>query len=383
MHFIVGLFHTTRRACCIVALGFTVSVFAQGTPPISQYFPDFVTSNATPWLQPDGRVVYAGGAGNRYAMHALAVVRFNADGTPDHTFGTGGMVRLTALGATESANVVIGQVDGKLLVGGNVIDPASQCYLPYFECRSFIAMFRVHVDGSRDVNFNGNGRLLLSVYEANSDGDYDQFLSGLVAQTDGSIELVSFDAVVARVLAGGQVHPRLGDYFAHEVKGTFAIDFYNRRLDHFFVSADVSEIATLNRDPATGWQWAGGGFNVHPAGSSAVNTVPVCRFYGLPEAGPDSHFISANAAECASLESAGGAKWVLESREVFRVELPDPVTGECAVGRSARVFRLWNGRADSNHHFTTSKALRDRFVAASGYVAEGWGQHGVAMCATR
>jgi hypothetical protein len=40
---------------------------------------------------------------------------------------------------------------------------------------------------------------------------------------------------------------------------------------------------------------------------------------------------------------------------------------------------VWNARADSNHRYTTSRAVRDAMVA-QGYVAEGDGPDKIAFC---
>jgi hypothetical protein len=44
------------------------------------------------------------------------------------------------------------------------------------------------------------------------------------------------------------------------------------------------------------------------------------------------------------------------------------------------VYRLWNGRSDSNHRYTTDPLTRVTMIAR-GYVAEGYGLYGVAFCA--
>ena len=69
------------------------------------------------------------------------------------------------------------------------------------------------------------------------------------------------------------------------------------------------------------------------------------------------------------------------SPAAFWVALPDPVTSECGpdldfngLPRLLPMYRLWNGRADSNHRFTTDPRIRDEMIAR-GYVSEG-----VAMC---
>jgi hypothetical protein len=73
-----------------------------------------------------------------------------------------------------------------------------------------------------------------------------------------------------------------------------------------------------------------------------------------------------------------------EHEAAFYVALPDRVTGECpADGHPgwylAPVYRLWNGRPDSNHRYTRDPAIRDA-MRRRGYVSEGYGPEGVAMC---
>jgi hypothetical protein len=103
---------------------------------------------------------------------------------------------------------------------------------------------------------------------------------------------------------------------------------------------------------------------------------PVCRLY-VPSAGGSSHFFSASPAECADTLSQN-PNAVLETAKAFYASLPDPQTGECLYDQQS-VFRLWNGRADSNHRFTTSASIRD-FMLSQGYIAEGYGSPPVAMC---
>ena len=44
------------------------------------------------------------------------------------------------------------------------------------------------------------------------------------------------------------------------------------------------------------------------------------------------------------------------------------------------VYRLWNGKPDTNHRFVTDKAERDAMIAR-GWIPEGAGLDGIAMCA--
>jgi hypothetical protein len=113
---------------------------------------------------------------------------------------------------------------------------------------------------------------------------------------------------------------------------------------------------------------------------------PVCRIY-LPPGLGDSHFFSASAAECEAARDRHPAA-IVESDRAFYAALPDAVTGACGTGKwpgtpfgvqACPVYRLWNGRADSNHRYTRSIAVRDQMVSR-GYVSEGYGPEGVAMC---
>src|SRR6185295_3020662 len=106
---------------------------------------------------------------------------------------------------------------------------------------------------------------------------------------------------------------------------------------------------------------------------------PVCREYGQPSAGLNSHFYSASPDEChASLANSNGA-WALEASEVFQMDLPDPVSGACPSG-DVPVYRVFNQRTDANHRYTMSLAIRDQMVARGG-IAEGYGPDSVALCA--
>ena len=112
-----------------------------------------------------------------------------------------------------------------------------------------------------------------------------------------------------------------------------------------------------------------------------AGAVPVCRFYGVPAAGLDSHFYSASPAECAEVRRRFPGAWIEETANAFGIFLPDTATGQCPAS-SVPVFRAWNGRADSNHRFTTDPDTLQAMVA-KGYTAEGYGPASmpVAMCA--
>ena len=166
---------------------------------------------------------------------------------------------------------------------------------------------------------------------------------------------------------------------AAAANGRTAVEFHRASVDHYFLSSDPAEIAALDAGVFAGWARTGLAFGVQPPGDRAgERRSPVCRFYGRPEAGLDSHFYSASPAECQAVIDRYGADWQLESSEVFVVALPDPATGACPSD-TIPVYRVFNGRRDANHRYLTSIALRDAMVA-SGWIAEGYGPGAVAMC---
>ena len=168
------------------------------------------------------------------------------------------------------------------------------------------------------------------------------------------------------------------------------VEFYNARLDHYFITGNANEIADLDNGVHAGWTRTGQSFKAYAIGSTGSTTRrPVCRAYGNPAVGLDSHFYSASPDECiATLQNGSGnfpgagwigpASWLLEASEVFQMDLPDPLTGACAGG-GVPIYRVFNNRTDANHRYTTSIAIRDQMVARGG-IAEGYGPNAVALC---
>jgi hypothetical protein len=150
-----------------------------------------------------------------------------------------------------------------------------------------------------------------------------------------------------------------------------AIEYYEPALDHYFVTSIPAEIAALDGGQFPGWVRTGLSFNVFAAGSAVIASSPVCRFYGSPSAGLDSHFYSASILECQEVEQRFPGIWLLESDDVFEVFLPNLTTGQCPAG-SIPIYRAWNNRADSNHRYTTDLSVLQAMLA-KGYIAEGYG----------
>lgn len=162
-----------------------------------------------------------------------------------------------------------------------------------------------------------------------------------------------------------------------------SIEFHNAALDHYFQSSLAPDIDALDSGRTAGWTRTAESFKVFPTPAGApAPLAPVCRFYIPPQHG-DSHFFSAWDVECNQILALSATDpnysgYVHETPNAFYAVLPDLVTGACPAG-TRPVYRLWNQRADSNHRFTVSTAIKAQMVAR-GFVGEGFGPDGVAMC---
>ncbi len=162
-----------------------------------------------------------------------------------------------------------------------------------------------------------------------------------------------------------------------------AVEFYNKSLDHFFVSSLLPDIEALDSGRIPGWTRTGRGFEVFASqagGGPGVN--PVCRFYIPPQHG-NSHFLSASPAECAAIlakipTDPNYSGYIHESPDAFYIALPNTGTGACPAG-TVPVSRLWNQRADSNHRYTGDPGIKVA-MQDMGYRAEGYGPNAAVMC---
>lgn len=137
-------------------------------------------------LQPDGKVIVAGQVPNGQDTD-LAVVRFNANGTLDTTFGVNGEFYYDG-GGYESATGVIVQPDGRILLNGSA------------NGSSFL---RLNTNGTFDTTFGTGGILPASVLSGS--------FSDMLFQPDGKLLLASGgDAVIKRVKSDFTLDPTFG-----------------------------------------------------------------------------------------------------------------------------------------------------------------------------
>ena len=114
-------------------------------------------------IQSDGKIVVSG---------SYQVLRFNADGSKDLTFGGSGIKNLIINGVTTYVKSVVIQNDGKILLVGNARNSSGN--------NDFSAI-RLNSDASYDTTFGSGG---LSIFDIGAAAD-EAF--GIAVQTDGKI----------------------------------------------------------------------------------------------------------------------------------------------------------------------------------------------------
>jgi uncharacterized delta-60 repeat protein len=128
---------------------------------------DFAYSIA---LQSDGKILVAGYSDNG-SNNDFAVVRYNANGSPDTSFGTDGKVT-TAIGAqSDYAQSVALQSDGKIVVAGYSFIVGNYDF----------AVVRYNTNGSLDTSFGTDGKVTTAI------GAGNDFAHSMALQSDGKI----------------------------------------------------------------------------------------------------------------------------------------------------------------------------------------------------
>jgi uncharacterized delta-60 repeat protein len=116
-------------------------------------------------LQPDGKIIWVGSQNTPgftpFGTFSFAVARFNANGSLDTTFGTGGQASVEFFappmqGAQEFARAVLVQPDGKILVAGS----ARQGQIRFAPIQGALARF--NANGTLDTTFGTGGKILSS-----------------------------------------------------------------------------------------------------------------------------------------------------------------------------------------------------------------------------
>ncbi|MFD9336800.1 calcium-binding protein [Streptomyces sp. NPDC060028] len=133
-------------------------------------------------VQPDGKIVAAGSGGAGFAL-----LRYNADGSPDSGFGAGGRTSVNFPGDGGIAYGMALQQNGKIVLAGRADDPNSS------EANDF-GLARFNPNGTVGTGFGGDGFVVTGF------GDFDE-ARGVLVQPDGKIVAAGYGAGFAFAVA--------------------------------------------------------------------------------------------------------------------------------------------------------------------------------------
>ncbi len=153
-------------------------------------------------VQPDGKIVTAGGtvASGSSTEEDFFVARYNANGTLDTSFGTGGHTTTDFNRLTDHANAVALQADGKILAAG---------WATARNGSTNVGLLRYNANGTLDTSFGGKGSKGLVMTNVGGGG-----ADAIVVQPDGKIVVADSNAggltVLARYTADGTLDTTFG-----------------------------------------------------------------------------------------------------------------------------------------------------------------------------
>src|SRR6266540_4059662 len=153
-------------------------------------------------IQPNGKIV-AGGDAQIGTTAAFGLARYNANGSIDTSFGSGGLVATTFGTGNTRVNGIALQPDGKIVTAGFDKNATE------FE----FALARYNADGSLDTSFGSGGRVTTAISDR-----YDLAFA-MTLQPDGKIVVVGetrgstatkYDAAVVRYTPAGALDTTFG-----------------------------------------------------------------------------------------------------------------------------------------------------------------------------
>jgi uncharacterized delta-60 repeat protein len=141
---------------------------------------------------PNGDVLVAGATGrDTYAERDVLVVRYDAEGRPDPSFGDHGIV-VTDLGSDDLAGALVAQQDGKIVIAG--------------KRGPDLALVRYSVDGTLDPTFDHDGVVV-------TDFGTEERALALMPRPSGRLVVVGWrpdGLVLARYLRDGRLDTAFG-----------------------------------------------------------------------------------------------------------------------------------------------------------------------------
>jgi len=246
-------------------------------------------------LQPDGKIVVGGESAG------LTLVRYEADGTLDQTFGSGGIVTSTAGGSSRAESLAL-EPEGQIVaVGGAGMRLAAMRFLPdgqpdfSFGDEGATTTGTGGIQGASDVAVQVDGRIVAAAYgptvvtlvrfqrDGSLDPDFGE--EGISSTKLGSNSAGAAVALEAdgRILAGGfssgvgETHVLVARFKASSpttIGANPAVVPYRAGIQLAGIAADPQRgtpvrilargcYAPLGKRPRTTWEFADGGWHTH------------------------------------------------------------------------------------------------------------------------
>jgi uncharacterized delta-60 repeat protein len=186
-------------------------------------FPGLAAVPSAVVIQPDGKIVVAGGAFPQFTfLGNFELVRYNPNGSLDRSFGNGGIVTTNFPEGSYAFDVAL-QPDGKIIAAGTVFVD----FNPGESSNTDFALARYNPDGTADATFGNGGQVSTDFV-----GLEDDAFSVLI-QPDGKIVAVGsandpatyYDFAAVRYLSNGTVDTTFG------VAGKVQTDFGDQNFD--------------------------------------------------------------------------------------------------------------------------------------------------------
>ena len=186
-------------------------------------FPGLAAVPSSVVIQPDGKIVVAGGAFPLFTfLGNFEVVRYNPNGSLDTSFGNGGIVTTNFPEGSYASSVAL-QADGKIIAAGTVFVD----FIIGDQSDTDFALARYNQHGTLDASF-GNGGLVSTDFFAMEDDAFS-----VLIQPDGKIVAVGsannpatyYDFAAVRYLSNGTIDTTFG------VGGKVSTDFGDQNFD--------------------------------------------------------------------------------------------------------------------------------------------------------
>jgi len=164
------------------------------------------------------------------------------------------------------------------------------------------------------------------------------------------------------------------------------VEYYNSDLDDYFITSFPDEINALDSGKFSNWQRTGQTLKTWVGPPVVYRVIPesasVCRvyldgahfyaLYGYPRGAEND--------ECYTMTTTYHLLGtILETGAAFYALFPDGA-GNCSADQ-VPVYRLWRPPA-ATHRYTTQPVIRSEMLSR-GWISEGLGPEGVAMCVPR